>query len=120
MIAAKGLVKSFKGFQALKGLDMHVKAGEVYGFIGQNGAGKTTTLNILAGLARPDRGECAVNGKDVRRLAHGWADAATVTDDLVSRCHGGQRATDAMWQNFCCHASLSVLLGPRKAFFRVV
>ena len=70
MIAAKGLTKAFGGFQALKGLDMYVKAGEVYGFIGQNGAGKTTTLNILAGLSRPDRGECIVNGRDVVGLTH--------------------------------------------------
>ena len=70
MIAAMGLTKAFKGYQALKGLTMHVKPGEVYGFIGQNGAGKTTTLNILAGLSRPDVGACAVNGRDVTRLTH--------------------------------------------------
>ena len=70
MITVKGLTKEFKGFQVLKGLDMQVKAGEVYGFIGQNGAGKTTTMNILAGLSHPAQGECVVNGKDVRKLTH--------------------------------------------------
>lgn len=70
MISVKGLVKDFGGFQVLKGLDMQVKAGEIYGFIGQNGAGKTTTMNILAGLSRPAKGKCSVNGRDVTRLTH--------------------------------------------------
>ena len=62
MITVKGLVKEFDGFRALKGLNMHVKKGEIYGFIGPNGSGKTTTMNILAGLSRPAQGECTVNG----------------------------------------------------------
>ena len=70
MISVKGLVKDFGSFRALNGLDMQVKAGEIYGFIGQNGAGKTTTMNILAGLSRPAQGECNVNGRDVTKLTH--------------------------------------------------
>lgn len=70
MITVKGLVKEFNGFRALKGLNMHVKAGEVYGFIGPNGSGKTTTMNILVGLSRPAQGECVVNGMDVTKLTH--------------------------------------------------
>lgn len=68
MITVKGLVKEFDGFRALKGLNMHVKKGEIYGFIGPNGSGKTTTMNILAGLSRPAQGECTVNGLDVTKL----------------------------------------------------
>ncbi len=70
MITAKGLVKEFAGFRALRGLNMHVKKGEIYGFIGPNGSGKTTTMNILAGLSRPVQGECTVNGFDVTKLTH--------------------------------------------------
>jgi ABC-2 type transport system ATP-binding protein len=70
MIQVTRLTKQFGAFQALKGLDMKVKAGEIYGFIGQNGAGKTTTMNILAGLSRPAQGECTVNGRDVTKLTH--------------------------------------------------
>lgn len=70
MITVRGLVKEFDGFQALKGLNMHVKDGEVYGFIGPNGAGKTTTMNILTGLSRPTQGYGIVNGLDVTKLTH--------------------------------------------------
>lgn len=70
MITVKGLHKNFKGFHALKGVDMHVRKGEIYGFIGHNGAGKSTMMNILAGLSRPARGECVVNGIDVTQITH--------------------------------------------------
>lgn len=70
MIAVDGLKKDFKGFQALKGLEMHVKPGEIYGFIGQNGAGKSTAINILVGLLRPTAGRCIVNGQDVADICH--------------------------------------------------
>lgn len=70
MIIVKGLHKKFKGFHALKGVDMQVRRGEIYGFIGHNGAGKSTTMNILAGLSRPDQGECIVDGRDVTRIKH--------------------------------------------------
>lgn len=70
MITVKGLQKKFKNFYALKNVDMHVKKGEIYGFIGPNGSGKTTTMNILAGLSRPAQGECIVNGLDVKKLTH--------------------------------------------------
>lgn len=70
MITVKRLQKKFKDFYALKNVDMHVKKGEIYGFIGSNGSGKTTTMNILAGLSRPAQGECIVNGLDVTKLTH--------------------------------------------------
>ncbi len=70
MIVVDCLKKDFKGFQALKGLDMHVEPGEIYGFIGQNGAGKSTAINILAGLSRPTAGRCIVNGQDIADTNH--------------------------------------------------
>lgn len=70
MITVKRLIKEFGDFRALKGLNMHVKAGEIYGFIGQNGAGKTTAMNILAGLSRSMKGECVVNGRDIAKITH--------------------------------------------------
>ncbi len=68
MITAKNLHKYYKSFHALKGIELNVKQGEIYGFIGHNGAGKSTTMNILTGLSRPSMGECVVNGKDLRGI----------------------------------------------------
>jgi len=70
MIVARNIHKSFGGKKVLNGVNMNVREGEIYGFIGQNGAGKTTTLNILAGLSRPDGGYCRVNGKDTSLIGH--------------------------------------------------
>ena len=48
----------------LRGLDLSVEAGEVYGFLGHNGAGKSTTMKVILGLLRPDAGRVVVFGKD--------------------------------------------------------
>jgi len=70
MIEVHGLNKYYKAFHALKGIDLHVRRGEIYGFIGHNGAGKSTTINILTGLSRPASGECRVNGRDIAGIRH--------------------------------------------------
>ncbi len=70
MITVRNLKKNFHSFEALKGIDLNVKNGEIYGFIGHNGAGKSTTMNILAGLSRPSGGTCIVNGRDVLKTTH--------------------------------------------------
>ena len=51
-----GLQKHFGGVQALKGVDLKVRAGEVHGLVGANGAGKSTLIRILAGVTLPDAG----------------------------------------------------------------
>jgi ABC-2 type transport system ATP-binding protein len=53
--------------EALRGVDLSIDAGQIYGFLGPNGAGKTTTLRILTTLLRADSGEAVVAGVDVRR-----------------------------------------------------
>ncbi len=58
-----GLSKSFGGVQALKGVDLEVRAGEVYGLIGSNGAGKSTLIKILSGDIQRDAGEIYLEGK---------------------------------------------------------
>ena len=52
---------------ALNGLDLEVRAGEVFGFLGPNGAGKTTTMNVLLGFVPPSSGEASLFGIDVRQ-----------------------------------------------------
>jgi len=61
-IEAVALRKSFKGHDALRGLNLTVPRGSVFGFLGRNGAGKTTTIKILMGLAKADQGEARIFG----------------------------------------------------------
>ena len=63
-IEIKGLTKSYKSVDALKGVDIEIKEGEFFGLLGPNGAGKTTTINILTGLVFRDLGITNIFGKD--------------------------------------------------------
>ena len=71
MIATLGLARTFRGrrgdIEAVKGVDINVDAGQIFGFLGPNGAGKTTTLRMLATLLAPTAGEASVAGVDLRR-----------------------------------------------------
>jgi ABC-2 type transport system ATP-binding protein len=65
-IEASGLVREFKrGPRAVDGIDLHVSAGEIYGFLGPNGAGKSTTTLMLTTLLPPTAGSARVGGHDV-------------------------------------------------------
>jgi ABC-2 type transport system ATP-binding protein len=61
------LTKSYGRRQAVRGLDLEVRRGEVFGFLGPNGAGKTTTIRMCLGLVRPTSGTALVLGRDVSR-----------------------------------------------------
>jgi ABC-2 type transport system ATP-binding protein len=65
-IDVRGLKKSFGRKQAVKGIDIAVPEGEVWGFLGPNGSGKTTTIRMLCGLLRADAGEGTCLGYDFR------------------------------------------------------
>ncbi len=70
MIETQGLRRVFgrKGeVEAVRGVDLRVQPGEIFGFLGPNGAGKTTTLRMLATLLPPSGGEASVAGFDLRR-----------------------------------------------------
>jgi ABC-2 type transport system ATP-binding protein len=69
IIRADALKKSFGKVNALKGVDMAVEPGTVFGLLGPNGAGKTTTVRILTTLLEPDEGNATVAGLDVVRDA---------------------------------------------------
>ena len=65
VIEVRGLVKTYGDLEAVRGIDLEVEPGEVFGFLGPNGAGKTTTISILCTLLRPTAGEARVAGIDV-------------------------------------------------------
>jgi len=67
IVEAAGLVKTFGKVEALAGLDLTVRSGEVMAVLGPNGAGKSTFINLIATLLRPNGGRLAVGGHDVAR-----------------------------------------------------
>jgi ABC-2 type transport system ATP-binding protein len=67
VITASGLVKRYGEIEAVKGIDLEVRQGEVFGFLGPNGAGKSTTIGILCTLLRLTGGSATVAGIDVDR-----------------------------------------------------
>ena len=64
-IEARGLVREFKNVRAVRGIDLHVAPGEIYGFLGPNGAGKSTTVHMLTTLLPPTAGTATVAGHDI-------------------------------------------------------
>ncbi|MDJ1136877.1 ATP-binding cassette domain-containing protein [Streptomyces iconiensis] len=89
-IVAEGLRKNFKKTEALKGVDLKVRAGTVCGLLGPNGAGKTTTVRLLCTLLRPDGGRAEVAGHDIAREARqvrtriGLIGQNTTTDHVLT------------------------------------
>lgn len=91
-IGAQNLHKVFGTFHAVKGVNLEIRYGEIYGLLGANGAGKTTTIKILCGLLPPTRGEMALAGQ---------------TQDL--RSSALRRRIGYMSQKFTLYDDLSVL-----------
>jgi len=89
MIETRKLCKNFGDLVAVDNLDLHIDAGDIFGFIGPNGAGKTTTMRILVTLLEPTNGAAFIDGlnvtkqgKDVRRRVGYMPDFMGVYDDL--------------------------------------
>jgi ABC-2 type transport system ATP-binding protein len=68
-IFAEGLVRRFGDIEAVAGIDLDIKAGQIFGFLGPNGAGKSTTVRMLTTLLRPTAGHASVAGYDVVKEA---------------------------------------------------
>jgi ribose transport system ATP-binding protein len=66
VLIARGIGKRFPGVQALDGVDLTLRAGEIHAVVGENGAGKSTLMKVLAGIESADRGEIEVEGQVVR------------------------------------------------------
>ena len=68
MLKIEHLTKTYGEKKAVDDLNLHIKPGEIYGFIGHNGAGKTTTLKAVVGILQFDAGEILIDGKSVRTV----------------------------------------------------
>jgi ABC-2 type transport system ATP-binding protein len=89
LIEAHDLTKRYGELFAIRGIELDLQEGDLFGFIGPNGAGKTTTMRIIATLLNPTWGEAYVNGnsiytnpKEVRRLVGYMPDFFGVYDDM--------------------------------------
>lgn len=83
-IEATGLVKRFRGFTAVDGVDLRVRQGEVVAFLGPNGAGKTTTIDMLLGLSQPEAGSVELFGSAPRTaISRGLVSAVMQTGGLL-------------------------------------
>ncbi|MBP6527599.1 MAG: ABC transporter ATP-binding protein [Prevotella sp.] len=69
MIDIKGITKSFGSLQVLKGIDLHIKKGEIVSIVGPSGAGKTTLLQIIGTLDKPNKGSITIDGVDISTLS---------------------------------------------------
>jgi ABC-2 type transport system ATP-binding protein len=86
-VLTRGLVRRFGSVNAVDGIDLSVRRGEIYGFLGPNGAGKSTAVRVLCTLLRPHEGVAFVAGQDIARhpqavrLRIGVALQGTALDD---------------------------------------
>ena len=69
IIETKNLTKQYGMQKSVSNLNIHVKAGRIYGLLGRNGAGKTTTMKMLLGLTAPSAGEAILFGKNIQTSA---------------------------------------------------
>ena len=72
VISISGLRKSYGEVEAVRGIDLEVRPGEVFAFLGPNGAGKTTTIEVLEGYRRRGGGEVSVLGEDPEHAGREW------------------------------------------------
>src|ERR1700743_3824284 len=67
ILETQGLTKEFRGFTAVREVDLRVRRGSIHALIGPNGAGKTTCFNLLTKFLEPTRGRIVFNGIDITR-----------------------------------------------------
>ena len=66
MLKIKNLTKVYGDKKAVDNLSLHIRPGEIYGFIGHNGAGKTTTIKSCCGILQFEEGEILIDGTSVK------------------------------------------------------
>ena len=83
-IDVRGLQKSYKGLEVLRGVDFDVARGSIFALLGSNGAGKTTVVKILSTLLKADAGAVSVNGFDVARQAGNVRESISLTGQFAA------------------------------------
>jgi len=114
-IELDGVGKSFDGVTALRGVDLDVREGEIFGFLGPNGAGKSTTINILLDFVRPTEGSATVLGYDAQRASQ---QVRQQTGVLPEGFHVYDRLDGIQHVEFAAE-SKDVDVGPRDLLERV-
>jgi len=84
VIHVRGLAKSYKKLEVLRGVDFDVARGSIFALLGSNGAGKTTVVNILSTLLRADAGTASVNGFDVATQAGDVRESISLTGQFAA------------------------------------
>ena len=90
VIEIKDLYKSYGKKDVLRGLNLNIKKGEVFGFIGKNGVGKSTTIDCMVGLKEADSGDIILNGYDIltqpieAKTQFGYVPSEPVTYEMMS------------------------------------
>ena len=78
VVSVRGLVKRYGSHEAVAGIDLEVRRGEIFAFLGPNGAGKTTTVEILEGFQQRSDGQVSVLGHDPATAGGAWRDRVGV------------------------------------------
>ena len=112
-IEIKGLTKNFGNKQALKGLNMTVPMGAIYGFIGENGSGKSTTEKLICGLLVPNGGSIKLFGRDYTD-----ADVRAKVGVLIEA--PGCFPNCTVWNNMMIQAANLSLKNPEKEVRKVL
>ena len=114
MLRASSVSRSFDGVQALGGVTLELRRGEVVGLIGPNGAGKSTLVNVVSGFDRPDEGRVSIGDRDVTR----WSARRRARHGLARTFQHGHLFRDLSVRENIEVSALGVGAGPRRAAAR--
>jgi len=114
IIRTENLTKRYGDITAVDNVSMHVKEGEIYGFLGLNGAGKTTTIRLLLGLIKPDNGNCEIFGNSPEQASGIWNDVGY----LIETPHSYPNLS--VWENLELFSQLRGLSDKKRSIDRII